>query len=68
MLIGSHQVVFEECFQNTNKVQMMSRFSDEIGHHSLVQGSLKLLGGERRTSYITALLRQILEFLHVQTI
>ena len=32
MLVGSHQVVFEECFQNTYEGHMVSRLFDEIGH------------------------------------
>jgi hypothetical protein len=65
MLIGSHQVVFERYFQNTNEGQMMSRLSDEEGHHLWFQGSLNHLGGERQTSYILTVLCKILEFLHI---
>jgi hypothetical protein len=32
IFIRCHQVVFEECFQNTNEGQIVSRFSDEVGH------------------------------------
>jgi hypothetical protein len=65
MLIRGHQVVFEGCFQNTNEDQMMSRLFNKIGHHFWLQGPLNYLGGKRRASYIAAVLRQILEFLHV---
>jgi hypothetical protein len=33
MLIGGHQVVFEGCFQNINKGQMVNRLSNDVGHH-----------------------------------
>jgi hypothetical protein len=65
MLIGGHQVVFEECFQNTNEGQMVSRLSDKIGHHFWLQGLLNHVGGEQRASYMAAILCEILEFLHV---
>jgi hypothetical protein len=32
MLVKGHQVVFEECFENTNAGHMVTRLSDEIGH------------------------------------
>jgi hypothetical protein len=65
MLIRGHQVMFKGCFQNTNEDQMVSRLSFEVGHRLWLQGPLNHLGGERRTSYIVAILRKILEFLHV---
>jgi hypothetical protein len=65
MLVGGHQVVFEECFQNTNEDHMVSRLSTEIGHQLWLQGPLNHLGGERRATYITVVLCQILGFLHV---
>ena len=33
LLIGGHQVVFEGCFENTNRVQMVTRLFDDIGHN-----------------------------------
>jgi hypothetical protein len=65
MFIGGHQVVFEECFQNTNESQIVNHLSNDVGHYLWLQGPLNHLGGERQTSYITAILRKILEFLHV---
>ena len=32
LLIGGYQVVFERCFENTNRVQMVTRISNDIGH------------------------------------
>jgi hypothetical protein len=58
-------MVFEGCFENINEGLMVSRFSNEVGHCFLLQSPLNHLGKERRTSYIVAMLRQILEFLHV---
>ena len=65
MLIKGHQVVFEECFQNTNEDQMMSRLSNDVGHRLWLQGLLNHLGGERRASYITITFCKILELLYV---
>jgi hypothetical protein len=63
--VGGHQVVFEACFQNTNEGQMVSYLSDEVSYRLWLQGPLNHLGVKRRTSYITAILHKILEFLHV---
>jgi hypothetical protein len=68
MLIGGHQVVFEGRFQNTNEGQMVSRLSNEVGHHLWLQGPLNHLGGERHARYIAVILCKILEFLRVQFI
>ena len=65
MLIGGHQVVFEGCFENTNEGQMVSRFSNEIGHRLWLHGPLNHLSRERRASYIASVLRRIMEFLEV---
>jgi hypothetical protein len=65
MFIGSHQVIFERCFKNTNEGQMVNRFSNEVGHRLWLQGPLNHLSGERRANYIAVVLCQILEFLHV---
>ena len=65
LLIGGYQVVFERCFENTNGVQMVTCLFDDISHYLYLQGPFTHLGGERRATYITAVLRQILDFLHV---
>jgi hypothetical protein len=31
ILVEGHQVVFEECFENTNAGHMVTRLSDDIG-------------------------------------
>jgi hypothetical protein len=64
-LSGGHQVIFEGCFENTNEGQMVSRFSNENGHRLWLQGPLNHLSRERRTSFIAAVLRRILEFLNI---
>ena len=58
-------MVFEGYFQNTNKGQMVSRLSDEVGHYLWLQGPLNHLSSERHASYIVAILCKILEFLHI---
>ena len=65
LLIGGYQVVFEGCFENTNGIQTMTRLSDDIGHCLYFQGPLIYLGSERRAIFITIVLRQILDFLHI---
>ena len=65
LLIDGHQVVFERSFENNNEVQMVTRLSDDIGHHLYLQGPLNHLGSERRANYIASVLRQILEFLYI---
>lgn len=63
-LTGGRQMVFEGCFENTNEGQMVSRFSNEMGHRLWLRGPLTYLSDERRASYVSAVLRQILEFLY----
>ena len=63
LLIDGHQVVFEENFENNNEVQMMTRFSDDIGYCLYLQGPLNHLDSEWRASYIASVFHQILEFL-----
>jgi hypothetical protein len=46
MLVGSHQIVFEGCFKNTNASHMVIRLSDDIDHRFWLQGPLNHLGGE----------------------
>jgi hypothetical protein len=65
MLVRNHQVVFERCFETTNTGHMVTRLSNDIGHHLWLQGLLNYLGGEWRANYIVDVLRHILEFLHV---
>ena len=64
-LTGGHQMVFEGCFENTDEGQMVSRFSNEMGHRLWLRGPLTYISGERRASYISAVLRKILKFLYV---
>jgi hypothetical protein len=59
MLVKGHQVVFEECFENTNASHMVTHLSDNIGHCLWLQGPLNHLGGERRANYITDVHRRI---------
>ena len=58
-------MVFEGCFENINGVQTVTRLSDDIGHRLYLQGPVTHLGGERRATFIAAVLRQILNFLHI---
>jgi hypothetical protein len=62
IFIGGYQVVFEECFQNTNEGQIVSRLFDEVDHRLWLQSPLNQLSGERRASYIIAILCKIQEF------
>lgn len=64
-LQGGYQVVFEGCFQNTNEGQTVRRSSNEMNHRLWLHGPLNHLTRERRARFIVAVLRQILEFLHV---
>ena len=65
LLIDGHQVVFEGSFENNNENQMVTQFSDDIGHCLYLQGPLNHLDSERKASYIALLFHQILEFLYV---
>ena len=42
--------MFEECFKNTNGVQMVTHLSDDIGHCLYLQGPLTHLGGKWRAT------------------
>jgi hypothetical protein len=44
VLIESHQLVFEGCFENTNEGQMVRRFSNEVDHRLWLRGALNHLG------------------------
>ena len=65
ILIGSHQMVFQGFFQNTNEGQIVSCFSNEIGHRLWFQGPFIHLGGEWMANYITIVFHRILEFLNI---
>ena len=65
LLIDAHQVIFEGSFENNNKIQMVTRLSDDVGHHLYLQDPLNHLRSKRMASYITSVLCQILEFLHI---
>jgi hypothetical protein len=65
MFIGGHQVVFEECFQNTNESQMVSRLFDEIGYRLSLQNPFNHLCSIWQASYIATILCKILKKLHV---
>jgi hypothetical protein len=65
MLVESHQVIFEGCFENTNIGHMVTRFSNDISHRVWLQGPLNHLGSEQRVNYIAKVLCRILKFLHV---
>jgi hypothetical protein len=65
ILTGGHQLVFEGCFSNTNEGQMVSRYSNEVGHRLWLQEPLTYLSNEQRSSFISVMLHQILEFLYV---
>ena len=64
-LSGSYQMVFEGCFENNAKEQMVSRISGDGGHRLWLQGPFNLLTRERRANYVAAILLRILEFLSV---
>lgn len=65
LLSGGHQLVMEGCFENNGENQMVTRFTDELGHRLWLQGPLNYLTRERRTVFISSLLLRILEFLQV---
>ena len=65
LLIGGHQMVFEGYFKNIHGIQMVTYFSDDIGHCLYLQDPLTHLSGEWRATYIAVVLPQILDFLHI---
>ena len=65
MLVRSHRVVFEGCFQNTNEGHMVSCLSNEMDHRLWLQGPLNHLGGEWQATYIVTVLCYILECLNL---
>ena len=60
---GSYQMVFEGCFENNAKEQMVSHISGDGGHRLWLQGPFNFLTRERRANYVAAILLCILEFL-----
>ena len=64
-LSRSYQMVFEGCFENNTKEQMVSYISGHGGHRLWLQRPLNLLTRERRVNYIAAIFLHILEFLSV---
>ena len=65
MLSGSYQMVFEGCFENNAKKQMVTRISDDRGHCLWLQGPFNLLTRERRANYVATIFLRILEFLSI---
>ena len=63
-LSGSNKM-FEGCFENNAKEQMMNHISSDGGHRLWLQGPLNLLTKEQRANYVVAMLLCILEFLSV---
>ena len=61
-LSESYQMVFEGCFENNAREQMVSRISGNRGHRLWLQEPFNLLTKERRANYIAAILLGILEF------
>ena len=57
--------MFEECFENNTKEQMVSRISSDGGHRFWLQGPFNLLTRERRANYVATILLRILEFLSI---
>ena len=64
-LSRSYQMVFEECFQNNAREQMVSHIFGDGGHRLWLQGPFNLLTRERRANYVAAIFLRILEFLSV---
>lgn len=64
-LLGSYQIVFKGCFENTTKGSTVTRVSSQVGHCLWLQGLLNHLSTERRSNYIASILLCILEFLNV---
>ena len=58
-------MVFERCFENNAKEQIMNRICSDGGHRFWFEGPLNLLIRERRANYIVIILLCILEFLSI---
>ena len=65
MLSESYQMVFEGCFENNAREQMVSRIFGDGDHRLWLQGPFNLLTRERRANYVATILLHILEFLSV---
>ena len=61
----SYQIVFEGCFENNAKEQMVNRIFGDGSHRLSLQGPLNLLTKEQKANYIAAILLRNLEFLNV---
>ena len=46
LFIRDHQVMFKECFKNSDEDQMESCFSNEVGHCLWLESLVNLLSGE----------------------
>ena len=64
-LSRSYQMVFEGCFENNTRKEMVSRIFGDGGHRLWLQGPFNLLTRERRANYVVTILLRILEFLSV---
>ena len=58
-------MVFEGCFENNAREQMVSRISNDGGHRLWLQGPFNFLTKEQRANYVAAIFLRILEFLSV---
>ena len=65
MLFGSYQMVFEGCFKNNAKEQIVSRIFGDGDHCLWLQRPFNLLTREQRANYVATILLYILEFLSV---
>ena len=61
-------MVFEGCFENNTKEQMVSHISGDGDHRLWFQGLLNLLTREQKANYITVILLHILKFLCIKYI
>ena len=58
-------MMFEGCFENNAKEQIMSPISGDGGHYLWLQRPLNLLTKEQRANYIATIILHILEFLSI---
>ena len=58
-------MVFEGCFENNAREQMVSCISGDEGYHLWLQGRFNFLTKEQRANYVATILLRILEFLSV---
>ena len=64
-LSESYQMVFEGCFENNAKEQLVSCISSDGGHRLWLQGLFNFLTTEKRANYVATIFLRILEFLSV---